>query len=120
MPQPQVLKLDSNTVVPQTYFLPTEKLIVGNPKQTLWMHYTDPTSQFFTGVWSSGPGKWKIAYTEEEFCLMLRGTSIITDTQGVSTAVTAGESFVMPKGFIGTWEVVEETTKRFVIYEAST
>jgi uncharacterized cupin superfamily protein len=49
---------------------------------------------------------------------MLQGTSIITDAQGVATTVTAGQSFVMPRGFVGTWEVVEATTKRFVIYEA--
>jgi hypothetical protein len=33
--------------------------------------------------------------------------------------VAAGESFVIPRGFVGTWEVVETTVKRFVIYEAS-
>jgi uncharacterized cupin superfamily protein len=37
-----------------------------------------------------------------------------------STTVTEGESFVVPKGFIGSWEVVQATTKRFVIYEAGT
>jgi uncharacterized protein len=116
---PQVLKLDADTAAPEAYFLPAEKLIEGNPQQSLWMHYTDPTGQFFTGIWHSEPGKWKIAYTEEEYCLMLAGTSIITDTAGVANTVTAGESFVMPKGFVGTWEVVEATTKRFVIYEAS-
>jgi uncharacterized protein len=118
MPSPQILKLDSTGGASETYFLPTEKLIAGNPQQTLWMHYTDPTQQFFTGVWRSEPGKWKIAYTEEEYCLMLQGTSVITDSEGVATTVTAGESFVVPRGFVGTWEVVEATTKRFVIYEA--
>lgn len=115
---PQVLKLESATVEPETYFLPAEKLIEGNPQQTLWMHYTDPTGQFFTGIWRSEPGKWKIAYTEEEYCQMLSGTSVITDADGRASTVKTGESFVMPKGFVGTWEVVETTTKRFVIYEA--
>jgi uncharacterized cupin superfamily protein len=26
---------------------------------------------------------------------------------------------VVPRGFIGTWEVVERTTKRFVMFEAA-
>jgi hypothetical protein len=47
---PQVLRLDSAIVASETYFLPAEKLLAGNPQQTLWMHYTDPTRQFFTGV----------------------------------------------------------------------
>jgi uncharacterized cupin superfamily protein len=92
---PHVLRLDSATVASETYFLPAEKLLAGNPQQTLWMHYT-----------------------KEEYCHMLQGNSIITDAQGVATTVTAGQSFVMPRGFVGTWEVVEATTKRFVIYEA--
>lgn len=48
---------------------------------------------------------------------MLAGKSIITDQGGNVLTVAAGESFVIPCGFVGTWEVVEPTTKRFVIYE---
>lgn len=118
MTTPSLLKIDA-TVTPEEYFLPPEKLISGNPQQTVWMHYTDPTGQFMAGIWRSEPGKWRITYTEEEFCLMLEGTSIVTNEAGKSVTVTAGESFVIPRGFVGTWEVVEPSTKRFVIYEAA-
>lgn len=118
MSAPALLKLDA-TVTAEEYFLPPEKLVSGNPKQTVWMHYKDPSSRFFVGLWRSERGKWRIAYTEEEFCLMLEGTSIVCDESGRSVTVSAGESFVMPRGFVGTWEVVEPTTKRFVIYEAA-
>jgi uncharacterized cupin superfamily protein len=113
---PTLLKLDA-TVGAEEYFLPSEKLLAGNPKQTVWMHYTDARRQFFVGLWRSEPGKWRIAYTEEEYCLMLEGRSIVTDATGRSVTVSAGESFVIPRGFVGTWEVVETTTKRFVIHE---
>ena len=119
MRAPTLTKLVDATDTPEEYFLPPEKLISGNPKQTVWMHYKDPTSQFFVGLWRSEPGKWRIAYTEQEFCLMLEGSSIVTDQAGRSVTVSAGESFVIPRGFVGTWEVVEPTTKRFVIYEAA-
>lgn len=102
---------------PEHYFLAPEKLITGNPKQTLWMHYTDPTKQYFVGVWRSEPGKWRIHYTEEEYCRMLDGVSIVTDETGHAVTVRAGDEFVVPRGFVGTWEVVETSTKRFVIYE---
>ncbi len=114
---PRLLKTDA-PVAPEEYFLPPEKLIEGNPKQTVWMHFTDPTKQFFVGLWRSEPGKWRIAYTEQEFCLMLEGRSVITDAAGQAITVTAGESFVVPRGFVGTWEVLETATKRFVIHEA--
>ena len=119
MRAPTLTKLVDATGTPEEYFLPPEKLISGNPKQTVWMHYKDPTSQFFVGLWRSEPGKCRIAYTEQEFCLMLGGSSIVTDQAGRSVTVSAGESFVIPRGFVGTWEVVEPTTKRFVIYEAA-
>ena len=106
-------------VTPEEYFLPPEKLLSGNPKQTVWLHYTDPSSQYFVGIWHSERGKWRIAYTEEEFCLMLEGTSILTTEAGDAFTVRAGDSFVVPRGFTGTWEVVEPTIKRFVIYEAA-
>jgi hypothetical protein len=118
-PVPRTLLKLEGAVAPQEYFLSPEKLLVGNPKQTVWMHYSDATEQFFVGVWRSEPGKWRIAYTEEEFCLMLEGRSIVTDEAGHAVTVAAGESFVIPRGFVGTWEVVETTVKRFVIYEAS-
>jgi uncharacterized cupin superfamily protein len=112
-----VLELDALTVAAEEYHLAPEKLIEGNPKQTVWMHYTDPSGQFLVGIWRSEPGKWRVAYTEEEFCHLLEGVSVITSEAGHSVTVRAGESFVVPRGFVGTWEVVETSVKRFVIHE---
>jgi len=120
MPTHPVLKLDSPLDLPgKTYHLPEEKRLAGNPPQTLWMQYTDPSGQFFAGHWRSEPGRWRIAYTEEEFCQMLEGVSVMTATAGQAVTLRAGDSCVVPRGFAGTWEVVETTTKRFVIYEAA-
>lgn len=101
----------------ESYYLPAEKLLAGNPKQTLCTQYTDPAQEFFVGIWSSEIGKWKVQYTEQEFCAVLAGISLITDANGYTITVQAGDEFVIPAGFAGTWEVVEATTKRFVIYE---
>jgi uncharacterized cupin superfamily protein len=48
---------------------------------------------------------------------MLEGKSILTSEAGAVLTLVAGDEFVVPRGFVGTWEVVETTTKRFVIYE---
>jgi len=112
-----VKKLIASTLDAEEYFLPADKLISGNPKQTIWQHYTDKTQKFSTGIWQSEIGKWKINYTEEEFCQILEGVSLITDAAGSAVTVSAGESFVIPSGFTGTWEVVEKTKKIYVIYE---
>ncbi len=104
---------------PETYWLPPEKLITGNPRQSLWPAYTNEAKQFFTGVWRSEPGKWRVEYTEDEYCEILAGLSIITDAAGHATTVQAGHRFVLPRGFVGTWEVVVTTRKLYVIHEVS-
>lgn len=117
MARPAVLKLDDLSVEAETYHLPADKLVAGDPEQTVWMQYTDPSGRFMVGLWRSEPGKWRVAYTEQEYCQMLEGVSVITDDAGRAVTVRAGDSFVVPRGFVGTWEVVERTTKRFVIDE---
>ncbi len=107
----------AGSLAAEEYFVAAEKLLAGNPKQTAWVQYTDPSGKFIAGFWASEPGKWRISYTEEEYCHMLEGVSVITDAQGVAVTVRPGDEFVIPRGFTGTWEVVEPTRKRFVIYE---
>jgi len=115
-----VVRFDRPAVEAEEYFLPAERLIAGNPKQCVWKHYADASGKFFAGVWSSEVGKWRIAYTEEEYCQILQGRSIIVDQDGRAVTVAAGDSVVVPRGFVGTWEVVEPTRKIFVIYEPGT
>ncbi|GAB3286869.1 cupin domain-containing protein [Parahaliea aestuarii] len=112
-----LIKLNTRDVEAETYYLDAAKLIAGNPRQTLWNHYTDPTGRYFAGFWHSEPGKWHINYTEEETCHLLEGVSIVTDEAGAATTLRAGDSFVIPRGFTGTWEVVEATRKLYTIYE---
>jgi uncharacterized protein len=104
---------------PQEYYLAPEKLIAGNPKQTVWMQYTDSSGQFLVGIWESEAGKWSVSYTEEEYFQVLEGRSVITADDGHAVEVCAGESMVIARGFEGTWEVLEPTRKTFVIYEPS-
>ena len=118
MPRITIVKLGDDEPGKEAYYLPAAKLIHGNPKQTIWASYTDPSGQFMVGTWRGERGKWRVTYTEEEYCHMLEGVSILTNLNGDQTTVKAGDSFVVPKGFEGTWEVVEPSTKRFVIYEA--
>jgi len=112
-----VLRFDDARVAVEEYYLAADKLISGNPKQSLWQHYTDATRQFFAGIWQSELGKWHIRYTEEEYCQILLGKSIITDADGNAVTVVAGDSLVLPRGFVGSWEVIELTRKIYVLYE---
>ena len=113
-----VLKLGDLSGPGESCRVPPEKRVSGNPLQTTWLQYTDASKRFLAGIWRSERGTWTIRYTEEEYCVMLEGVSVITDAAGASMTVAAGERFIVPRGFEGTWEVVETTTKQFVIYDA--
>jgi uncharacterized cupin superfamily protein len=101
----------------EDYFVAAEKLIEGNPRQSVWLEYQDPTGRFCAGVWASEPGTWRIRYTEEEYCRILEGRSEITGDDGRAVSVGPGDEFTIPAGFIGTWRVLEATRKRFVILD---
>jgi uncharacterized cupin superfamily protein len=114
----EIRRITDAGAVAESYRLAADKLVEGNPLQTVRMHYTDATNRFFTGTWHSEPGKWRVVYTEEEYCEMIEGSSVITDEAGNAVTVVAGDRFVVPRGFVGTWEVVAPTTKRFVIFDS--
>ncbi|MFQ3322994.1 MAG: putative cupin superfamily protein [Pseudomonadales bacterium] len=109
---------DAATLVDK-YYAAEEKRVEGNPEQSLWNHYSDPSDQFHSGVWQAGVGRWKVNYTEYEFCQILAGVSILHGSDGSSKKLVAGDNFIIPADFSGEWEVVEETRKIYVIFEAT-
>jgi uncharacterized cupin superfamily protein len=106
-----------SNLAPQVYYVSKEKLITGNPKQAVWIEYESPDREFFAGIWASEVGEWKVQYTEQEYCYILEGINVLTDENGNSQEFSAGMEFIVPRGFVGTWRVVEPTRKRFVIHE---
>lgn len=115
---PHVVRLSAELANPEEYLPPAEKIIAGEPRQRIWSRYTDPSGQFTTGIWEGEPGTWRIRYTEEEYCRILEGRSVLTANDGKALQVGPGDEFVIPRGFEGTWQVVERTRKVYVIYEA--
>jgi len=97
-----------------------DRLLAGDPRQTVTNYFADATQQFFAGRWSSSPGKWRIRYTESEFCCLTRGRVVLENGLGDRWEFGPGAGFVVPAGFEGTWEVLEECTKFYAIFEART
>ena len=94
-----------------------DRLLAGNPEHKTSNVFSDAGGRFFAGVWESTPGKWAIRYSENEFCHMTAGRIRITDEAGAQREFGAGDTFVIPAGFEGTWEVLEAARKLYVIYE---
>jgi uncharacterized cupin superfamily protein len=68
---------------------------------------------FFSGeevvveVYEAEPAKLKIdePWPYDEFIYVLSGKLVLTDASGEVTQYVAGESLVVPKGFLGIWEM---------------
>ena len=114
--------VDFATAAPETSISkpPPERLLAGNPQHVAHNFFSDRSGRFFAGVWESTPGRWRIRYTENEFCHLTRGRVKIEDAHGNVRMFSAGDSFVIPAGFVGTWEVIEPVAKLYVIYEPAT
>ena len=82
-----------------------------------WNHYTDPTEQFFAGIWASSVGAFKVSYTEEELCFLLEGRVRLTDGSGTVREFGPGSAFVIPAGFEGVWETLEPVKKVYAIWQ---
>ncbi len=96
---------------------PADKCVTGQPLQRSWHHFTNADGRFFAGLWEAEPGRWRVEYSEDEFCQILSGHSILHDAQGGQQHLRPGDNFVIPAGFRGEWEVMETTRKIYVIYQ---
>lgn len=92
-------------------------VLAGDPRQVARNFFSDSTGQMFAGEWQSTRGRWRVRYTENEFCYLTRGRVRI-EGGGQTWTFSAGSAFVLPAGFIGVWEVLEPVTKLYVIFEA--
>lgn len=91
-------------------------ILRGRPQTLTQNLYTDPGEKFFSGIWSSTEGAWRVEYEEHEFCQILSGRIVLTPEGGQPTTYVAGDAFVIPAGFRGTWETLEPVCKRYAIY----
>jgi uncharacterized cupin superfamily protein len=97
--------------------VPAERLVSGAPDPAVTNRFVDPTGQFFAGDWSSGVGKWRVEYSEHEFCQLTEGRVVLTAEDGREWRFGPGDAWVIPAGFRGTWETIEPARKRYAIFE---
>ena len=98
---------------------PPDRVLNGDPQHTARNFFSDSTGQLFAGIWESTPGRWRVSYTENEFCHITAGEVRIESSSGESWSFKAGDSFVVPAGFSGIWDVSQPLRKLYVIFEAA-
>jgi len=115
----QILKIDAATATEEALELDPARLAAGSPmpRQFVRNAFTDASGRFFAGIWRSSVGAWRVSYTENELCVLTAGKVRISDDQGRQWTFGPGDSFVVPAGFAGLWEVPEPAQKFYAIYE---
>lgn len=83
------------------------------PKQTDSNFFEQ--ENLFAGTWECEPGTLKIDLDLVEFCHLLQGHWILISESGQVTEVKAGDSWIFPKGWKGTAEVIEKVRKVYFI-----
>jgi uncharacterized cupin superfamily protein len=117
MPEnPKILLLD-RLLLGESANPSPDRILAGIPRARVANQYAEPTGQFFCGIWTSSAGKWRVRYTEHEFCVLLEGRVRIESGSGERYEFRVGDAFVIPAGFEGSWEVTEPAKKWYAIFE---
>lgn len=119
---PAIIRIDERAGEAEPLSLDAARLAPGSPMpaQTARNLFTDASGCFFAGIWSSTRGAWRVSYTENELCVLTQGRVRLSDSQGRSWTFGPGDCFVVPAGFEGLWEVLEDARKFYAIYEPPT
>ncbi len=89
----------------------------GQPLASVDNRFSSPDGRFHAGLWTSTVGRWRVQYTEHEYCVLTQGRVRLQSDDGAVMECVAGDAFVIPAGFSGTWETLEDCAKHYVIYE---
>ncbi|MEP3276814.1 MAG: cupin domain-containing protein [Stappiaceae bacterium] len=92
-----------------------DRVVAGNPHHTTEVRFESPDKKLLAGTWTSTPGKWHAFTERDEYCYIVSGHVRLVDKTGNAQVFKTGDSFLIPDGFDGFWDVIETTTKQFVI-----
>ena len=110
---PKVVDFQGTLPAPEVYRPKPERIVAGDPVQGAQTLFKSADGRFNSGIWTAQRGTWRVVFPESEFCHLLEG--VIVD--GSETTFKAGDAFLTPSGFTGTWEIVEPAKKLYASYE---
>lgn len=117
MTKPQIIAFDRNApLVPWADF-PEAEIASGTRRQQGLMLFEDMARGLSAGIWEQGANEshW-MDYPVNEFMTVLEGEVVIVE-EDRSVSITAGESFIIPKGLRCRWTQKGPVKKFFVIFD---
>ncbi|MBL8710459.1 MAG: DUF861 domain-containing protein [Rhodospirillaceae bacterium] len=98
--------------------IPASELESGSPVQRGLEYFGDQKLGLTSGIWDCTPMVTHMGpYPVHEFMIVLEGSVTIRDAGGRDTTISAGESFILPKGFVCQWRQSEYMKKFYVIFD---
>lgn len=92
-----------------------DRVLQGDPHHESTVLFADAAGELVAGTWTSTPGKWRAFTERDEFCHIVSGHVRLLGDDGTIRSFKTGDAFLIPNGFCGCWEVIETTTKNFVV-----
>jgi uncharacterized cupin superfamily protein len=93
------------------------RVIDGTPSAAYHVLHASSSGELTCGIYECTAGKWRVSYTEDEFCTLIDGRVTMQNDDGDTQTYAAPDSFIIPSGYNGTWEAHGHVRKYFVIYE---
>ncbi|WP_211465568.1 cupin domain-containing protein [Collimonas silvisoli] len=95
-----------------------EMRVKGAPNRTTLSYFADPAFGLSSGIWSAETGAYKIsmAASKHEFFHILTGkVEISCDSTGAVKSYGPGDTGIIPPGFSGMFEIIEDASKFYVV-----
>ena len=118
----EIVRVEHNATPTERAKYPSDMVVPGagafDGSYTNLIGYRSEDRKFTVALWESGPGVLKTdAYPHDEYCLVLAGHLIVTNRSGRREEFGPGDTFVIPKGWAGTWNMTTRFKKQYVAFE---
>lgn len=119
---PAVLPLHAGAalsmILEPTAYVTADNVVHGEPAERGALVHTSDDGSFLVGVWAAEPYSetFPAGYPGDEFAQVIEGRLTLIDPDGSSRTFAAGDSYVMTKGWAGTFQVDASFTKYFVLH----
>lgn len=101
-------------------YIDPERVVKGTAVEAAHIFHTDGSGQMVTGVWECSPCTERVdGYPFDEFVSVIEGSVVLTAPEGSEQTFSAGDSFVMPKGWQGIWHMPTQFKKLFVFIDVA-
>ena len=83
-PMPKVVSFQDTLPQPRRYRPQADRILSGDPAQVAINLFRSADGRFNSGIWEAQPGKWRVVFTESEFCICSRALSWSPATMALS------------------------------------